>query len=92
MATRTFTQNRDGRWIEQTGPARFIQDADDGLLRGRLGRGESLSESERRKNWSAKRDETNVRRVRKNFSVVRPSNGRRGTVRHYKRGQIIGRI
>jgi hypothetical protein len=88
MATRRFTRSSDGRWVPDDGRTRYIQDADTGYMQGRLGTGERLTKTQvQKKHWSAKPDKTKVRRV-----VVPYTATKRGHVRHYGKGQIIGRL
>jgi len=76
-----ITRLPNGQYVirENSYGTTYIQNSKTGLLAGR-------------KEVRGKGDGTRPIRVKKEFSLVRSSNGKRGHKRKYNKGQIIGRF
>ncbi len=85
------TNGKRIRVEKQSPKSKFIMNRKTGQLAGRLGEGESLTQEEQKK-FISRPDNTQVRRVKEDFSVkIKSSKRARGHVRHYEPGQIVGR-
>ena len=81
----------NGKYItveKEVPPSRYLQNARTGAMIGRLAKGESAPKNS---NLIVRNDQTTVRRVKKDFTIVKGSKGRRGHVRRFRKGQILGR-